>query len=92
MWIYLWSISVIILELMYGTFKVNMFLFIGPLKVSLGHTCSSIIATINCFFYNTGNTQSTLVSTDIPSAIASNSRRDYLKTITGIYFDIWRLE
>lgn len=35
---------------MYGTFKVNMFLFIGPLKVSLGHTCSSIIATINCFF------------------------------------------
>ena len=41
---------------MYGTFKVNMLLFIGPLKVSLGHTCSSIIATINCFFYNTGST------------------------------------
>lgn len=71
---------------MYGTFKVNMLLFIGPLKVSLGHTCSSIIATINFFFYNTGSTQSTLVSTDIPSAIASNSRRDYLKNHYGYLF------
>lgn len=38
---------------MYGTFKVNMLLFIGPFKVSLGHTCSSIIATINFFFFTT---------------------------------------
>lgn len=35
---------------MYGTFKINMLLFFGPLKVSLGNTCSSIISTINVFF------------------------------------------
>jgi len=69
---------------MYGTFKINILLFIGPLKVSLGHTCSSIIATINFFFYNTGSTQSTLASTDIPSVIASTPEDIIGKTITVI--------
>ena len=36
---------------MYGTFKINMLLFIGPLKVSLVHACSSIITTVNIIVF-----------------------------------------
>lgn len=68
---------------MYGTFKVNMLLFIGPLKVSLGHTCSSIIATINCFTTLAVLRVLWSVLIIIPSAIASNSRRDYVKNRYG---------